>query len=533
MSAAQDKASIKSFMSSLFSAYHSTANAQNATIYATKNEVAQSLGSVSYPNATTTQSGLMSASDKSKLNNLASITSAGSNINIANGQISATYPNATTTQSGLMSASDKASLNAIPTTYATNRIATTSQNGLMSAQDKASLDNVVSQSTFTTNDVSTISSYNATTDTLPKASLKSFMSSLFSAYHGIISQSLGGGTSGAISADSLSSHLNYSSISAQNCSVSLHGSTIKGSHTISGSTTFTGFPTITGNPRFTGNVYFYITENSSVDSAKVYFGNATVNGTNTTFTGNPTITGNPRFTGKVYYNNHVYLYTSATDDDGDNPTVNGAIVHMSNSSVAASGATIKGNPKFTGNPQFLGDPRFNNDVYFYTIGDNEVYTGAELHMGYATISGSPTINGSNFYMKNATLSGNGISVTSAVKFNDSVVCAQRVTLNSGLDLTGSIVNSNLTLTAGTSPNSADICHINYPNIALDNGPIIYMPNSSVRAAGSTVVGNPLFSEGLRLGTVSSANNGSIWYSTSNHKLMLVTGNATYTFSPDT
>ena len=166
MSATTDKSSIKSFMSSLFSAYHGTANAQNATIYATKAEVAQSLGSVSYPNATTTQSGLMSASDKTKLNNLASITSAGSNINIANGQISATYQNATTTQSGLMSAQDKASLDAIPTTYATNRIATTSQNGLMSAQDKASLDNVVSQSTFTTNDVSTISSYNATTDTL-------------------------------------------------------------------------------------------------------------------------------------------------------------------------------------------------------------------------------------------------------------------------------------------------------------------------------------------------------------------------------
>ena len=77
-----------------------------------------------YQNATTTQSGLMSASDKTKLNNLASITSAGSNINIANGQISATYQNATTTQSGLMS-----------------------------AQDKASLDNVVSQSTFTQSDI--------------------------------------------------------------------------------------------------------------------------------------------------------------------------------------------------------------------------------------------------------------------------------------------------------------------------------------------------------------------------------------------
>ncbi|MBR3745431.1 MAG: hypothetical protein IKN27_00535, partial [Selenomonadaceae bacterium] len=75
-----------------------------------------------YSNATTTTAGLMSADDKKKLNNLASITSAGTNITISGGKISATdttYSDATTSKSGLMSASDKTKLNGIAA-YANN-----------------------------------------------------------------------------------------------------------------------------------------------------------------------------------------------------------------------------------------------------------------------------------------------------------------------------------------------------------------------------------------------------------------------------
>ena len=70
-----------------------------------------------YSAATTTTSGLMSAADKKKLNNLASITTAGDNITITNGTISGTanttYSAATTVSSGLMSAADKKKLNSL------------------------------------------------------------------------------------------------------------------------------------------------------------------------------------------------------------------------------------------------------------------------------------------------------------------------------------------------------------------------------------------------------------------------------------
>ncbi|MBR3746648.1 MAG: hypothetical protein IKN27_06775, partial [Selenomonadaceae bacterium] len=128
-----------------------------------------------YSAATTTTSGLMSASDKAKLNNLASITSAGNNITISGGKISAadtTYSDATTSKSGLMSASDKAKLNGI-TANANNYTlpaatastlggvkigsgisvsngvisvptVTSSANGLMSSTDKKKLDSLAS-----------------------------------------------------------------------------------------------------------------------------------------------------------------------------------------------------------------------------------------------------------------------------------------------------------------------------------------------------------------------------------------------------
>lgn len=67
-----------------------------------------------YSAATTTSSGLMSYSDKRKLNNLASITTAGANVTITNGTIKAadtTYSVATTSTNGLMSSTDKAKLN--------------------------------------------------------------------------------------------------------------------------------------------------------------------------------------------------------------------------------------------------------------------------------------------------------------------------------------------------------------------------------------------------------------------------------------
>ena len=142
-------------------------------------------GVVSYQEATTVQTGLMSAQDKKKLNSLASITTAGANITIENGTIKAanttysagsnitingttisgtpntTYSAASTTTAGLMSAADKKKLNSLASiTTAGDNItitggtikaaggggnyseATTLQAGLMSAVDKQHLDSV-------------------------------------------------------------------------------------------------------------------------------------------------------------------------------------------------------------------------------------------------------------------------------------------------------------------------------------------------------------------------------------------------------
>lgn len=69
-----------------------------------------------YSVASTSANGLMSSSDKAKLNNLASITAAGEFITITGGTIKSantTYGDASTIASGLMSAADKIKLNNI------------------------------------------------------------------------------------------------------------------------------------------------------------------------------------------------------------------------------------------------------------------------------------------------------------------------------------------------------------------------------------------------------------------------------------
>ena len=84
--------------------------------------------------ATITTSGLMSASDKEKLNGIEAGATANSNIS-----------NATTTTSGLMSASDKEKLNGIEAGATANSNisnATTTTSGLMSASDKAKLNGI-------------------------------------------------------------------------------------------------------------------------------------------------------------------------------------------------------------------------------------------------------------------------------------------------------------------------------------------------------------------------------------------------------
>ena len=95
-----------------------------------------SAANTTYSDATTTKSGLMRATDKVKLDSLASITTAGENITITNGTIKAATGGTTYTAgenitiiSGVIKAKD--------TTYSH---ATTVQAGLMSATDKSKLD---------------------------------------------------------------------------------------------------------------------------------------------------------------------------------------------------------------------------------------------------------------------------------------------------------------------------------------------------------------------------------------------------------
>lgn len=83
---------------------------------------------VTYHNATTSSDGLMSAADKTKLDGLHNTTAP-------------TYANATTSTAGLMSPTDKTKLDGLHnTTVPTYSNATTTSAGLMSPQDKQKLD---------------------------------------------------------------------------------------------------------------------------------------------------------------------------------------------------------------------------------------------------------------------------------------------------------------------------------------------------------------------------------------------------------
>lgn len=130
-----------------------------------------------YSNASTTKAGLMSAADKTKLNNLASITTAGNNITISGGTIKAaeyTLPKASTTVLGGVKAGTGLAVDSLgtmsvtmiggknyvagdnisisggttPTIMATYAAATTTKDGLMSKTDKQNLN---SHSTKITN----------------------------------------------------------------------------------------------------------------------------------------------------------------------------------------------------------------------------------------------------------------------------------------------------------------------------------------------------------------------------------------------
>lgn len=114
-----------------------------------------------YSAATTTSSGLMSYSDKRKLNNLASITTAGANITISNGTISGT-PNTTYTAGSNITISGTTISGTANTTYTA---ATTTSSGLMSYSDKQKLNNLASITTAGANITisgGTISSANTT-----------------------------------------------------------------------------------------------------------------------------------------------------------------------------------------------------------------------------------------------------------------------------------------------------------------------------------------------------------------------------------
>lgn len=128
----------------------SNINVSSGTISLTKANVTSALGytppttNTTYNNASTTAAGLMSASDKSKLDGIASGANAyslptasastlggvkvGTNLSISNGVLSATnttYSAATTSAAGLMSAADKTKLNGIATGATANSASTT------------------------------------------------------------------------------------------------------------------------------------------------------------------------------------------------------------------------------------------------------------------------------------------------------------------------------------------------------------------------------------------------------------------------
>ena len=142
---ASDKAKLNGITANANNYTLPTANATQKGGVKIGSGISVSSGKISVPTVTSSTNGLMSSTDKKKLDSLASITSAGDGITISGGIISAggtyTLPTANATQkggvkigSGISVSSGKIS---VPTV-------TSSTNGLMSSTDKKKLDSLAS-----------------------------------------------------------------------------------------------------------------------------------------------------------------------------------------------------------------------------------------------------------------------------------------------------------------------------------------------------------------------------------------------------
>ncbi|MBR1645902.1 MAG: hypothetical protein IJ685_03895, partial [Selenomonadaceae bacterium] len=142
---ASDKAKLNGITANANNYTLPTANATQKGGVKIGSGISVSSGKISVPTVTSSTNGLMSSTDKKKLDSLASITSAGDGITISGGIISAggtyTLPTANATQKGGVKIGSGISISSgkisVPTV-------TSSTNGLMSSTDKKKLDSLAS-----------------------------------------------------------------------------------------------------------------------------------------------------------------------------------------------------------------------------------------------------------------------------------------------------------------------------------------------------------------------------------------------------
>ena len=213
---------------------------------------------------------------------------------------------------------------------------------------------------------------------------------------------------GGLTAKSIDAKFNDASITLTGASLKGHYA-ITGNPTLSGNPHFTGdvyfYGGVVGDSLSYDSAKIYMQQTSlQADSIKADLSHATVTVTGAEIKGKATISGNNIYTGQVHYNNKIYFHTSETEDDST--TVDGAKLFMQDSTVNAARCSIGGNPTISGNPRYTGNPHFDGNIYLNrTVDGSNKY--AKVYADNASIMGNPIFNGTPTFQNGA----NGLSVS--------------------------------------------------------------------------------------------------------------------------
>ncbi len=454
-----------------------------------------------------------------------------------------TYDLATTVNAGLMSASDKAKLDGLggSTSSTSNKFTeqVTLSGGFVSKSVESDLRHAtvnsgnssikVSSSSINANSAS-ISAYNATIDA---------RNTSIDAGTGAYRATIGGNPefsgkptftgkptlSGGFNASSASSDLSYatinvynSSIRATNSSIDATGASIdtggtissKPSATISGNPIFSGNPTLSGNPTFTGKPTLsggFVSKSiaSDLSYATINASNSSINASNATVTGaiagNPTLSGNPTFTGKPVLSGGFNASNTSSDLSGS--TINArrasinagyASINAADSSINATNATVAGNMTFSGNPVFAGAPNFSGNM---TLSGDTQFTGNPKFTGKPTLSGG-------FNARSASIDATNSSIT----------------------VFGSEIDANLSrIDMSNSKTNAWSASIDATNATISGSPTF--TGTPTLSGYTTFTGKPQFNDGFSARSVSS----DLTYATIDATNATINGGLTFTGQP--